>query len=79
MTEVLINDLSVDGITKPIVDYINSFLTALVPGMETGLLFILSFAAAYAIKNRNNWGKVGLISMGILIFTSMRYFGVGGE
>ena len=69
---------AIHAVVKPVVDYINSLLTKLVPGTEVLILLIFCAFISYLIQHKNNWNKAALIGFAIILFAGLRYLGVGG-
>ena len=62
---------------NPIVIYINSFITRLVPEMQIPFVIAVSLLAAYWIKHKNNWDNWSFAGISIIIFGGLRYIGIG--
>ena len=65
-------------LTRPVAKYINGILTNLAPNGELYLVGLFSFIMAYAMKSKNNWSNFMMIIMTVVIYTSLRYFQIGG-
>ena len=66
------------GLVNPIVIYINSFITRLVPEMQIPFVIAVSLLAAYWIKHKNNWSNYSFAGMAVIIFAGLRYIEIGG-
>ena len=76
------NPLETSVISKLIqsgVDYVNNILSTFVPGGEVYEVAIIAFAIAYSLKTKNRWGTGGMVVATVVIFSSLRYFGIGGK
>ena len=63
---------------NPIVNYINSFITRLVPEMQIPFVIAVSLFAAYWIKHKNSWNNWSFAGTAVIIFAGLRYIGIGG-
>ena len=68
----------VKGYIQIVVDYINAVLSSLAPEGEVYIVGLAALLISYSIKHKYNWGKAGFVLMAVIVFTSLRYFGVGG-
>ena len=74
----MINTGGIFELLNPVVAWINIFLTKLVPNGEIYLVGLASIIIGYALKSKNNWNNFMFIIASIIVFTSLRYFGIGG-
>ena len=65
------------GMVKPVINYINSLITRLVPQMQVPFLIALSLMLAYLIKQKNNWNNYGFVGSALALFGFFRYIGLG--
>lgn len=75
-------DLSTDlptlyDIVHPYTQFVNSFLTRLVPSYENILILAISFSISYALTHKYNWTKFTMLIMLILIYGGLRYLSFG--
>ena len=61
---------------KPVIDYVNSLLTKLVPGAEVLILLLICFFIGYILKSKQNWGNGKLAVFTVMLFGSLRYLGI---
>ena len=73
----VLNEGGVFELINPVVTYINSILTNLVPNGELYIVGLATFLIAYGMKSKNNWNNFTMVIMAIVIYTSFRFFGVG--
>jgi len=69
---------AIHEVVKPVVDYINSFLTKLVPGTEVLMLLIVCVFVSYLLQHKYNLNKAAFIGFAVILFAGLRYLGVGG-
>ena len=72
-----LTNITLRELAKPITDIINPFLSALVPNFESQLIFIISFAIAYATKAKNKWNYISFIGFGLILYGFLMYIGLG--
>lgn len=65
------------GLMNPIVNYINSVMTLFVSGAEFYATILIALIISYIVKHKNNWGKLAFFSFAVVLFSALRYIGVG--
>lgn len=71
-------NITIKGIAEPVISQINNFLTILVPQNEPKLVFAIGFYIAYIVKKENDWNWLSFVVMGLVIYSAMRFIGLGG-
>lgn len=61
----------------PATKLINDGLTYLAPGWENYIVVAIALLLAFVMKRKMNSGKIMFIILSILVFASLRYFGMG--